>query len=335
MASVILEQPPENQSTVTAQPKKSKKREEREQIISRFHKENLKWSNVDWVILLWMAGIHIGAVAAFFFISWQAVVTCLVLHWATASIGICLGYHRYLSHKSMKLRAPAEFFVLLCGVLSGEGSPLTWAATHRLHHQKSDKQGDPHSPFEGTFWSHLLWLFVYRSKEVNQKFFEHYVPDMKDRKMLQFFEKTYGLWVVGSGFVLFGIGYAMGGMYMAWSMLLWGLCARMAFVYNSTWFVNSATHLWGYRNYETTDQSKNLWWVAIVAYGEGWHNNHHAHPSVAPAGHRKWEFDITWWSIKALRAIGQAYDVNDRIPQKNAEPEIDPEPGKNGIVVTK
>jgi len=95
--------------------------------------------------------------------------------------------------------------------------------------------------------------------------------------------------------------------------------------------VNSATHLWGYRNYETTDQSKNLWWVAIVAYGEGWHNNHHAHPSVAPAGHRKWEIDITWWSIRLLRAIGQAYDVNDRIPEKNAEPEVDPEPAKTGF----
>ena len=114
--------------------------------------------------------------------------------------------------------------------------------------------------------------------------------------------------------VLFAIGSwsGIGG----WSMLLWGLCARMTYAYHSTWFVNSATHLWGYRNYDTRDESRNLWWVAVVSYGEGWHNNHHAHPSNARAGHKWYEIDPTFWVIKLLKATGLAYDVKDAIPQK-------------------
>ena len=145
-----------------------------------------------------------------------------------------------------------------------------------------------------------------RSARDSELLFEKYVPELKDRPMLRFFERTYGLWMVLPGFAL----YYLGG----WPMLLWGLCARMTYAYHSTWFVNSATHLWGYRNYETRDESKNLWWVAVVSYGEGWHNNHHAHPSNARAGHRWYELDPTFWVIKALKATGIAYDVRDKIP---------------------
>jgi stearoyl-CoA desaturase (delta-9 desaturase) len=222
---------------------------------------------------------------------------------------VCLAYHRYLSHRSFKLKPPAEFFVLLCGTLSGEGSPLTWAATHRLHHQRSDHHGDPHSPLEGKWWSHILWLFLYRSPQQHEQLIKRYVPDLAQRPMMQFFERTYGWWLLVTGLTLL----AVGGL----PMLLWGLCVRMVVAYHGTWFVNSATHLWGYRNYETTDESRNLWWVALFAFGEGWHNNHHAHPSIAPAGHRWWEVDMTWWVIKALKFCGLAYDVKDRIPQPN------------------
>jgi stearoyl-CoA desaturase (delta-9 desaturase) len=104
--------------------------------------------------------------------------------------------------------------------------------------------------------------------------------------------------------------YVLGG----WPFLLWGLCVRMVVAYHSTWFVNSATHLWGYRNYETDDESKNLWWVALMSYGEGWHNNHHAHPRLARAGHRWWELDMTFYAIRVLQALRLAYAVDDRIP---------------------
>jgi stearoyl-CoA desaturase (delta-9 desaturase) len=268
--------------------------------------ERLSWGNVDWAVLGWMVAMHAGAIAAPFYFNWQSVGVAYFLYWLTASVGICLGYHRFLSHKSMKLVAPVRFLTTLAGVLSGEGSPINWSATHRLHHQRSDQEGDPHSPLITAIWSHLTWLFVHHSKEQRTALYKKYAPDLLNDPMLVFFEHTYFLWLLASGAVL----WAIGGM----PMLLWGLCMRMVFAYHGTWFVNSATHLWGYRNYDTRDESRNLWWVAIWAWGEGWHNNHHAHPHVAPAGHRWWELDPTWWVIKTLRFLGLAYDVDDRIP---------------------
>ena len=292
-----------------------------ERLAAAFAPDNLRLNNIDWVVTIFLIVQHVGCLAAPFFFSWTALGVCIFLHWLTCSIGICLGYHRYLSHKSFKLKPPAEFAVMFAGAISGEGAPLRWAATHRLHHQKSDQEGDPHSPVKvGPWWSHILWLFPFRSPEDSQLLYDRYVPELSRRPMLQMFEKTYALWLWGSGLALMGAGYLIGGWTGAISMLTWGMCVRMTVAYHSTWFVNSATHLWGYRNYETSDHSRNLWWVAVASYGEGWHNNHHAHPSIAPAGHRWWEFDMTWWAIKALKFVGQAYDVRDKIPARKAAP---------------
>jgi stearoyl-CoA desaturase (delta-9 desaturase) len=308
MSTELLTPPAKTRPKPCAAKKPSRRETDRQVLKEAFAPANLTWKNIDWVTFSWMVMIHAGCIAAPFFFSWSALGVAIFLHWLTASIGICLGYHRYLSHRSFKLKSPAEFFVLLCGALSGEGSPLTWAATHRLHHQVSDEEGDPHSPLDGPWWSHLLWLFAGRTVKQQDTLFRRYVPDLAERPLMRFFEKTYGWWLIGAGVAL----YAVGG----WSLFLWAMCVRMTVAYHSTWFVNSATHLWGYRNYETTDESRNLWWVAILSYGEGWHNNHHAHPSVAPAGHRWWEIDMTWWAIKALRALGLATDVREKIPRK-------------------
>jgi sn-2 palmitoyl-lipid 9-desaturase len=287
------------------QPAEARKVESQE-IFDWFNPNQLNWKNVDWVVLGWMVAIHLGCLAAPFFFSWQAIGLALVAYWLTSSVGVCLGYHRYLTHKSFKLSKPAEFGVLLCSVASGEGSPLMWAATHRLHHQRSDQEGDPHSPLEGKWWAHMAWLFVNHSKEQRDVLYRRYVPDLVDQPMMRFFEKTYGLWLIVIGVALL----AIGGI----PALLWAMCVRMVIAYHSTWFVNSATHLWGYRNYETRDESRNLWWVALLAFGEGWHNNHHAHPSTARAGHRWWEVDMTFWVIRGLEAVGLATEVNDQIP---------------------
>ena len=297
-----------HRQTAPATAPKSEREQQKDVILNAFLPSRLNRHNIDWASLIWITAMHIGAIAAPFFFTWTALGVAVFLHWMTLSIGICLGYHRFLSHKSMRLRAPVEFFTTLCGVLSGEGTPLAWSATHRLHHQQSDKIGDPHSPLDGPWWSHIFWLFAKRTPEEQELLYSRYVPELKDRKVLRMFERTYGLWLFGTGFVLFAIG--------GWPMLLWGLCARMTYAYHSTWLVNSATHLWGYRNYDTRDESRNLWWVALVSYGEGWHNNHHAHPSNARAGHRWWEIDPTYWIIKGLKATGLAYDVKDAIPQK-------------------
>lgn len=304
-------------AVVETSDRKKRAAEANETLTKAFSKSQLRWSNVDWIVTGFLFFIHLGCFAALVpaFFSWQALAVCVGMHWLTCSIGICLGYHRYLAHKAFKLKPPAEFAVLLAGSLSGEGSPMTWAATHRIHHHKSDQEGDPHSPLQGAWWSHILWLFVHRKKEDQTLMWEKYIPELTKRPMLQFFERTFAMWLWVQGLVLMGIGYAIGGWTLAASYVAWGMCVRMTMAYHSTWFVNSATHLWGYRNYDTRDESRNLWWVAILAYGEGWHNNHHAHPSVAPAGHKWWEVDITWWSIRLLEMTGMAYDVKKHVPQ--------------------
>lgn len=283
------------------------KSEERSLLLSTFGRQNLRWDNVDWVVVVWMLAMHVGALAAPFFITWEAVVTAVVLHWATCSVGICLTMHRYLSHRSLKLRTPAKFFGLLCATIAGEGTPMHWSSVHRIHHQKSDQEGDPHSPNEGDWWSHILWTFTGRDSRLRPTMYRHFVPDLVQDKMMWFFENAFGPVLIGTGILL----YAIGGL----PMLLWAMCVRMVFAYHSTWFVNSATHMWGYRTYETSDRSRNLWWVAVLAYGEGWHNNHHAYPRLARAGHKWWEVDPTWMFIRFLQLIGQAYDVDARLPQ--------------------
>ncbi|MEZ6063305.1 MAG: fatty acid desaturase [Planctomycetaceae bacterium] len=307
-------------------------KEDSETLKRAFSRNALRFDNIDWVVTGFLITVHLGCLAAPFFFSWTGLFVCIAFHWLTCSVGICLGYHRYLAHKSFKLRGPAEFFVLLAGCLSGEGSPMTWAATHRLHHQKSDQDGDPHSPLEGPWWSHILWLFVKRKDEDVQTLSRRYIPELTGRPMMQFFEKTFAFWLWVQGLALLAAGSLAGGWRMGVSLLVWGMCVRMVAAYHATWFVNSATHLWGYRNYDTRDHSRNLWWVAVLAYGEGWHNNHHAHPSVAPAGHKWWEFDMTWWAIRMLQAVGLAYDVKDKIPAGRKANDVDPE--ATSVIIT-
>ncbi|MFT5323858.1 MAG: fatty-acid desaturase [Planctomycetaceae bacterium] len=280
-----------------------------------FENARLTWGRMDWTVLGWMLLVHAGCLAAPFCFSWPALAVAVGLHWLTCSIGVCLGYHRNLSHASFRLPAPVRFFTTLCGILSGEGSPLTWAATHRVHHARSDKKGDPHSPRNGVLWSHILWIFVRRDAEEVAELHRRFAPDLIKDPMMRFFEKTFGLWLVGFAAMM----YVVGGL----PMLVWGVSVRLTVAYHTTWLINSASHIWGYRNYETTDDSRNLWWAGLLAYGEGWHNNHHAWPRVACYGHRWWEFDITWQAIKVLRFLGLATDVDDRIPARDtttAEP---------------
>ena len=181
-------------------------RMDRAAILESFRRVRLSVRNIDWTVLSWMLVMHGGAVAAPFFFTWSALATAIFLHWLTCSIGVCLGYHRTLSHGSLRLAAPVRFVVTLCGVLSGEGSPLSWAATHRVHHGRSDQEGDPHSPREGFLWSHILWLFVRRTNSDRQRLYDVFAPDLAKDPLLQFFERTYSLWLVGFAALLFLLG---------------------------------------------------------------------------------------------------------------------------------
>ncbi len=273
-------------------------------------------TGVSWAVTVWMVIMHVGAVAALWYFSWGGLALLIGLHFVTACLGVTLGFHRLLTHGSLVVSRPVKYFFTMCGMLSAEGSPLMWVATHRKHHVHSDQDDDPHSPNHGFWWSHNIVLVCsgQYGRRTRCACCGGWAPDLYKDPVQRFFHRTFGLYPALLGAILYATGEYFFQQGMSW--LLWGLCARMVFAYHSTWFVNSATHIWGYRNYETTDRSRNLWWVALLSYGEGWHNNHHAHQRLAAHGHCWWEVDVTYMVIRLLKATGLAKKVQDQIPER-------------------
>jgi stearoyl-CoA desaturase (delta-9 desaturase) len=248
-----------------------------------------------------MAGFHIGAVAALFFVDTGAILIAVILWIMSGSLGIGVGYHRLLTHRGFKTYRWIEYFLAWCGTLALEGGPMFWVATHRVHHQKSDKEGDPHTPREGPWWAHMGWILLGRAMHHDSTILRRYVPDLARDPVLVWLSKWHWTTNIGVGLVLL----AFGGI----PYVLWGIFFRTTWGLHSTWLVNSATHIWGSRRFDTRDDSTNNWWVALLAFGEGWHNNHHAHPTSARHGLAWYELDMNWIGISALRAIGLVWDV--------------------------
>jgi stearoyl-CoA desaturase (delta-9 desaturase) len=281
-------------------------------------------------------GIHAAALLAFlpYYFSWPGVILCVVMIWATASLGVSMTFHRLLSHKSWQPVPWLRHVLLFCASVSLQSGPITWSATHRLHHRESDHEDDPHSPLVSFMWSHLLWNFYANQQVKDPEIQKRLVPDLLGDKTLQFYEKYFfSLWCA-FGAVAWVIGYlAAGGgpagVKLGWSLVVWGNFVRTVWVWHVTWFVNSATHLWGYRNYSTSDDSRNLWWVAIVTFGEGWHNNHHAVAGSAKFSQKWWEFDSTWAVLSLFKKLGWVRKVTIA-PQLGTDEAIRQFTGKTG-----
>ena len=259
----------------------------------------LKWK---WDIILGIAAIHLGALFGPATFSWPAFWLFVVLQWLTGALGITLCFHRLLTHRSFRIPKWLEYVLTLCGSLALQGGSLKWVATHRVHHAFSDRPQDPHSPTRGFWWAHMFWLFAYDEVLDNSTAYWRYVPELARDPIHRFLHKTHVLQTVLLGLLLF----AWGG----WSFLVWGLFVRTAFMYHCTWLVNSASHIWGYRTYQTNEGSTNNWWVALLTYGEGWHNNHHAYPYSAAHGLRWWEVDLTYLTIRTLWIFGLADQIH-------------------------
>lgn len=266
--------------------------------------------------------IHLLSLLIFvpWFFSWTGVVLFVAGHYFFGMLGMALGYHRLLTHGGFTCPKWLEHFFALLGVCCLQDSPARWVAVHRKHHQHSDEEPDPHSPLVAALWGHFGWLMVENRDLSTVSFYEHYARDiLRDPFYLRFERRMMWLWVYLAHAVLFfaaglAIGWAatgryLGGVQFGASLLVWGVFARTVFVWHVTWSVNSLTHLWGYRNYKTDDNSRNNWLVGLLAHGEGWHNNHHAEQVSAAHGHRWWEVDFTYWTICALEAVGLAKDV--------------------------
>ena len=262
----------------------------------RTFKQPLNWTTTSFMILF-----HVGAIAALFMFSWKALALAVVLYCVAGSLGIGMGYHRLLTHRGYKTPLWVEYVLTTCGTLALEGGPIAWVATHRMHHQNTDKEGDPHSPQDGGLWAHMGWIITGQAMHQNTAELLPYVPDLRKHKYYMWISQYH--WVPITTLAV--VTLALGG----WSVMMWAVFLRTVLGLHSTWLVNSATHMWGSRRFLTTDTSTNSFWVAILTFGEGWHNNHHAVPQAAKHGLAWYEIDMNWWGIATLRTLGLAWDV--------------------------
>ncbi|MBI2678607.1 MAG: fatty acid desaturase [Candidatus Koribacter versatilis] len=266
-------------------------------------------SKVAWITAIFMTLFHLGAIAALFFFSWKNVAVAVALLWVSGGWGIGMGYHRLLTHRGFKSPRWLEYFLTICGTLALEGGPLFWVATHRIHHRNSDQPGDPHSPRDGAWWSHMGWILVGESMHSDTTRLARYAPDLAKDDFYMWLTKWHWVPQVLLGLTLLAFG--------GWTMVLWGIFFRVTIGLHFTWLVNSATHMWGSRRYQTKDDSRNLWWVAMVSWGEGWHNNHHANPTSARHGLAWYELDINYMMIRLLELTGLAKKVKVvKLPSK-------------------
>ena len=258
-------------------------------------------AGINWVTLIVMIIFHVGTIAALFTFTWGALAVSILLWWISGSLGIGMGYHRLLTHRGYKTPKPVEYFLTLCGTLALEGGPIQWVATHRIHHAHADTAGDPHTPHDGGWWSHMGWILTGTAQRHEPEVFARYAPDLMKDPFQVWLSRWYFLPLIVLGLGLFAIG--------GWPFLLWGVFLRVTVGLHATWLVNSATHMWGTRRFQTRDDSRNNWWVALLTFGEGWHNNHHAHPRAARHGLTWYEIDVNWLGIRTLQVLGLAKQV--------------------------
>ena len=253
----------------------------------------------------WMGGLYLGL---------------LVIGWTLTGMGITIGYHRMLSHHSFEAHPIAKVFWSTMGAMAVEGSPVTWTAVHRQHHQFSDLEGDPHSPhlhgrgwwnaIKGFWHSHTGWLF---SGANQHAYLKRYVPDLLEDRWMMWMHRNY-VWLVVLSLVL---PMAIGGL-VTWSLsgaalgLLWGGLVRVFVGHHITWSINSVCHVFGSHDYESRDESTNNVIFGVLAFGEGWHNNHHAFPTSARHGLKWWQFDMSWLVIRGMQAVGLVKNI--RLP---------------------
>ena len=263
-----------------------------------------------------MVAFHLGAIAALFFFSWKALALTIILLWVGGSLGIGMGYHRLLTHRGYKCPKWIEYFLTVCAALALEGGPMFWVATHRVHHQNSDKELDPHSPRDGGFWAHVGWIITGRALHNHSSALLPYIPDLCKDKFHVWISRWHWVPITALGVIIFAVA--------GWKFVLWGIFLRTVIGLHITWLVNSATHMWGKRRFITTDTSRNSFWVAMLTFGEGWHNNHHAHPVSARHGLAWYEFDLNWYGISFLRMLGLAWDVKQIRLNESPKPMIVP-----------
>jgi fatty-acid desaturase len=256
--------------------------------------------------------------------SWSGVLLTALGLYVFGSLGINLYYHRLLTHRGLGCPRSVERILAILGVCCVQDTPARWVAIHRRHHEHADRQPDPHSPLVSFFWAHIGWMLVENPDLGRLRIYERYAKDVLRDPFQKWVERNYG-WIVmthWAGFLGAGIAVelALGGdrmraLQFGLSVLVWGVFVRTVVVWHITWSINSVTHIWGYRNYATGEDSRNNVLVALISNGEGWHNNHHADPRSARHGHFWWELDVVHLTISLMAVFGLARDVVAPMPR--------------------
>ena len=257
--------------------------------------------------LLWGVGFH-----------WFDVVLVASLYVGCA-FGTTIGFHRYFTHRGFETGPVLRSVFAILGCMTMQGPITQWVTDHRKHHALSDKEGDPHSPHvghgegawgavRGFVHAHVGWLFQNLGMEQGRE----YGRDLYEDRLIRTIDRLYVLWVVLTFGIPFGIGYALGGTSVGLEGLVWGGLVRVFLYQHATFSVNSLCHMFGRKDYRSRDESRNNWLVALLVFGEGWHNNHHAFPSSARHGLRRWQVDLSWLVIRGLEKLGLVWNV--RVP---------------------
>ena len=263
---------------------------------------------------LWNSWLHWSDVAVFF------------IMYFVCAVGVTVGFHRHLTHRSFKAKKPVHFGLAAMGSIAIEGPVISWVADHRKHHAFSDQEGDPHSPHvgHGTGWSgalrglfhaHVGWLFIHTQRGLKSR----YAPDLMADKVVKKINDTFIVWVIAGLIVPFILGWLIGGTVTeALTGLLWGGAVRLLVLHHVTYSINSLCHFFGRQAFQTKDESRNLFWLSFFTFGEAWHNNHHAFPTSARHGLKAWQFDPSSWVIWGLEKTGLAWDVVRISPERQA-----------------
>jgi stearoyl-CoA desaturase (Delta-9 desaturase) len=278
--------------------------------------------------------IPFAATLAAIVLLWNSVVSAtdlaiLAVLYLLTGLGITVGFHRMLTHRSFQAPKPVEYVFAILGSMAVEGPVLAWVADHRKHHAHADQEGDPHSPhvghgdgaaavLRGLWHAHVGWLFSTQGQADARR----YAPDLYEDRGMRTIHKTFLVWVIAGLLLPAAIGFALEGTWKGALLgMLWGGAVRIFLLHHLTWSINSVCHFFGSRRFDIEDQSTNVFWLAPFTFGEAWHHNHHAFPRSAMHGLKRWEIDPTAYVIRGMRRLKLAWNVVEISPERQTQKE--------------
>ncbi|EAT11331.1 acyl-CoA desaturase [Bermanella marisrubri] len=280
-------------------------------------KDGAESREMNWLRVMPFIFIHLACIAVIWVgISPVAVAVCLLMYWVRM-FAITAFYHRYFSHRSFKTNRFWQFCFAILGNSASQRGPLWWAAHHRKHHKHSDEDEDLHSPVKhGFWWSHVGWFTCDAAFKTDYSV----VKDWAKFPELKFLNRYDSLVPVLMAVCMFALGVVLNALWpnlgtSGWQMLIWGYFISTVLLFHGTFTINSLCHQWGKRRFETRDDSRNNFWLALITLGEGWHNNHHRFATSARQGFYWWEIDISYYILKAMSKLGIIYDLTP-VPEK-------------------